>query len=82
MINAALSIYGKPTSQTEIDDRVASSTGPFRAMSAYKGDEEKGEREWPWIVVGAANVNIFGRLWHRDDAIEVARLANERKDRR
>lgn len=45
-------------------------------MSAYKGDEEKGERDWPWIVVGAAGINCFGRLWPKEYALAVAEAMN------
>lgn len=42
--------------------------GPFRAVFAGKGPE----REFPWIVVGAQGVNVFGRLWPKGYAEAVA----------
>ena len=76
-ITLALAILSEQAERSRIEERSKEWTGPFRATSAYKGDEEKGERDWPWIVVGAAGVNCFGRLWTKEYAISVAKTMNE-----
>jgi len=76
MIGGATGLYMRPVTQADIDERKGLWRGPYRAMSAYKGDEIKGERDWPWIVVGEAGVNCFGRLWPKPCAIRIAQLMN------
>jgi hypothetical protein len=80
-ITAALAIWSRPAERSRIEERRKEWTGPFRAMSAYKGDEDKGARDWPWIVVGAASVNCFGALWPKEYAIAVANIMNETEGR-
>ncbi len=70
-IATALAIWTSPATKSTADV-LRQHPGPYRAMSAYKGDEEKGERDFPWIVVGASNVNVFGRLWPKSIAMAAA----------
>lgn len=72
MIEAALDLHLRPADEPLIAERRTEWAGPYRAMSAYKGDERIGARDWPWIVVGAAGINMFGRLWPRDYALAIA----------
>jgi len=75
-IIASLEIWSQATDEQRIRERREQFAGPYRAMSAYNGDETKGERDWPWIVVGAAGVSCFGRLWPREYAQAVAAKMN------
>lgn len=77
MLTYALALYGRPVDDATISDKRLKFSGPYRAVSAYKGDEDKGERDWPWIVVGQHGINCFGRLWPKAYAISVAEKMNE-----
>lgn len=77
MLHAATILYLRPADHGLIAERRTQYSGPYRAMSAYKGDEETGERDWPWIVVGQAGVNCFGRLWPKEYAVALAAEMNK-----
>lgn len=74
MTGGALMILIEPADEASIDRVRLTHLGPYRAMSAYKGDEIKGERDWPWIVVGKHGDNCFGRLWPKEYAQRVASI--------
>lgn len=77
-ITNALLAYMHDIDESDVSRAMLRHPGPYRAISAYKGDEERGERDFPWIVVGTAGINCFGRLWTKDLAIEVANVMNAR----
>jgi hypothetical protein len=76
MIGLALALYARLPGDERIDHALRTNGKPFKAMSAYKGDEIKGERDWPWIIVGSKGDNCLGCFMFRDEAMELAEKMN------